>query len=83
MTLIFPYAAQTLQGKSKDTLAAHIPALRRSLESVVYRTQGMLEANNCGKAMTVGNLKNKDLEGNELSSQVMRVRVHAGVYAVI
>jgi len=38
----------------------------------------MLEANNCGKAMTVGNLKNKDLEGNELSSQVRGAHVHVG-----
>ena len=51
-------------------LANHVPFLKKSLEAVVYRVQAMLAANNCVDAFWMGNLKNRDLEGEEIMSQV-------------
>lgn len=51
-------------------LANYVPILKKSLETSVYRVHAMLAANNCGSAFWLGNLKNKDLEGQEIMSQV-------------
>lgn len=51
-------------------LANHVPFLKKSLEAVVYRVQAMMAANNCGDAFWMGNLKNRDLQGEEILSQV-------------
>lgn len=67
---------ETTEGKN-SALAAHIPPLRRTLESVVFRTKGMLEANECGQALSVGNLKHKNLAGEELSSQMVPDEIEA------
>merc|ERR1719193_1975914 len=55
---------------SDIALSNHVPALKKSLESVVFGVQAMLSANNFRDAFWMGNLKNRDLEGEEILSQV-------------
>ncbi|XP_070758514.1 Fanconi anemia group D2 protein [Enoplosus armatus] len=62
-----------LCGHSKihqDTsLTNHVPALKKSLELFVYRVKAMLTLNNCQEAFWIGNLKNRNLKGEEILSQ--------------
>lgn len=51
-----------------DPLA--IPNLKRSLEAVIFRVKEILTRSGCLGAFWMGNLKHRDLEGQELSSQV-------------
>ncbi|KAL4655975.1 Fanconi anemia group D2 protein [Arapaima gigas] len=58
----------------QDTgLTNHVPALKKSLEQFVYRVKAMLALNNCQEAFWLGNLKNRDLQGEEILSQRSRV----------
>jgi hypothetical protein len=54
--------------KTSDPLA--IPSLKKSLESVIFRVKEILTRSGCLGAFWMGNLKHRDLEGQELSSQV-------------
>jgi len=54
---------------SDISLANFVPLLKKSLEATVYRVEAMLAANNLSDAFWLGNLKNKDLEGEEILSQ--------------
>uniref|UniRef100_M3ZHF3 FA complementation group D2 n=1 Tax=Xiphophorus maculatus TaxID=8083 RepID=M3ZHF3_XIPMA len=57
-------------GHSKDTsLTNHVPAVKKSLELFVYRVKAMLTLNNCQEAFWMGNLKNRNLKGEEILSQ--------------
>ncbi|KAF7659435.1 hypothetical protein LDENG_00298030 [Lucifuga dentata] len=62
-----------LCGHSKilqDTsLTNHVPALKKSLELFLYRVKAMLTLNNCQEAFWMGNLKNRNLKGEEILSQ--------------
>ncbi|XP_006872269.1 PREDICTED: Fanconi anemia group D2 protein [Chrysochloris asiatica] len=62
-----------LCGHSKihqDTrLTKHVPLLKKTLELLVYRVEAMLILNNCQEAFWLGNLKNRDLQGEEIMSQ--------------
>ncbi|KAM4587248.1 Fanconi anemia group D2 protein isoform 2-T2 [Odontesthes bonariensis] len=54
----------------QDTsLTNHVPALKKSLELFVYRVKAMLALNNCQEAFWIGNLKNRNLKGEEILSQ--------------
>ncbi|TNN85653.1 Fanconi anemia group D2 protein [Liparis tanakae] len=54
----------------QDTsLTNHVPALKKSLELFVYRVKAMLTLNNCQEAFWIGNLKNRNLKGEEILSQ--------------
>ncbi|XP_019736648.1 Fanconi anemia group D2 protein isoform X3 [Hippocampus comes] len=54
----------------QDTsLTNHVPALKKSLELFVYRVKAMLTLNNCQGAFWIGNLKNRNLKGEEILSQ--------------
>merc|ERR1719342_1781943 len=56
---------------SKDiSLANNVPLLKRSLEVLVFRVKAMLAANDCLDAFVLGNLKNRDIHGEEILSQV-------------
>ncbi|XP_033118611.1 Fanconi anemia group D2 protein-like [Anneissia japonica] len=44
------------------SLIAHVPVMKRSLESFVYRVKAMLTLHNCQDAFWIGNLKNRDLQ---------------------
>ncbi|XP_074535183.1 Fanconi anemia group D2 protein [Halichoeres trimaculatus] len=55
----------------QDTsLTNHVPALKKSLELFVYRVKAMLMLNNCQEAFWIGNLKNRNLKGEEILSQM-------------
>ncbi|XP_013364551.1 PREDICTED: Fanconi anemia group D2 protein isoform X2 [Chinchilla lanigera] len=62
-----------LCGHSKihqDTrLTKHVPLLKKTLELLVCRVKAMLVLNNCREAFWLGNLKNRDLQGEEIVSQ--------------
>ncbi|XP_036724614.1 Fanconi anemia group D2 protein isoform X4 [Balaenoptera musculus] len=62
-----------LCGHSKihqDTkLTRHVPLLKKTLELLVCRVKAMLILNNCREAFWLGNLKNRDLQGEEIISQ--------------
>ncbi|XP_015243810.1 PREDICTED: Fanconi anemia group D2 protein isoform X3 [Cyprinodon variegatus] len=54
----------------QDTsLTNHVPAVKKSLELFVYRVKAMLMLNNCQEAFWMGNLKNRNLKGEEILSQ--------------
>ncbi|XP_036387647.1 Fanconi anemia group D2 protein [Megalops cyprinoides] len=54
----------------QDTgLTNHVPVLKKSLEQFVYRAKAMLARNHCQEAFWLGNLKNRDLKGEEILSQ--------------
>lgn len=56
---------------TKDpTLINAIPSLKKNLERVIFNVKSILEAHRCLKAFWVGNLKTKNLRGEEISSQV-------------
>ncbi|XP_071959822.1 Fanconi anemia group D2 protein-like [Antedon mediterranea] len=50
-------------------LVAHVPPMKRSLESFVYRVKVMLTLHNCQDAFWIGNLKNRNIQGTEILSQ--------------
>nr|XP_002130241.1 Fanconi anemia group D2 protein [Ciona intestinalis] len=55
---------------SKDTmLTNHVPALRRCLESFIFRVKGIFVLHNCHEAFWLGNLKNKNLKGEVILTQ--------------
>ena len=62
-----------LCGHSKihqDTrLTKHVPLLKKTLELLVCQVKAMLILNNCREAFWLGNLKNRDLQGEEIISQ--------------
>lgn len=54
----------------QDTsLTNHVPALKKSLELFIYRVKAMLMLHNCQEAFWMGNLKNRNLKGEEILSQ--------------
>ncbi|ELW63491.1 Fanconi anemia group D2 protein [Tupaia chinensis] len=54
----------------QDTrLTKHVPLLKKTLELLVCRVKAMLILNNCREAFWLGNLKNRDLQGEEIMSQ--------------
>ena len=56
--------------KIKDvSLTRYVPLLKKSLEMFVFRVKAMLGVNNCRDAFTIGNLKNKNLQGDVIESQ--------------
>ena len=52
------------------SLANNVPLLKKSLEVLVFRVKAMLAANDCLDAFVLGNLKNRDIHGEEILSQV-------------
>ncbi|XP_029455471.1 Fanconi anemia group D2 protein isoform X2 [Rhinatrema bivittatum] len=50
-------------------LTTHVPLLKKTLELFVYRVKAMLTLNSCQEAFWLGNLKNRDLQGEEILSQ--------------
>ncbi|KAM4651606.1 Fanconi anemia group D2 protein isoform 1-T3 [Discoglossus pictus] len=55
----------------QDTgLTNHVPLLKKTLELFVFRVKAMLVLNNCQEAFWLGNLKNRDLQGEEILSQM-------------
>ncbi|XP_050081321.1 Fanconi anemia group D2 protein homolog [Anopheles maculipalpis] len=55
-------------GSSAGALA-QIPFVRESVETLVYRVKAALVANRCSAVFWMGNLKNKDMQGELIASQ--------------
>ncbi|XP_062853926.1 Fanconi anemia group D2 protein isoform X2 [Trichomycterus rosablanca] len=55
--------------RQDTSLTNHVPALKKSLEQFVYRVKAMLTLNQCQEAFWLGNLKNRDLKGEEILTQ--------------
>lgn len=56
------------------SLCKQVPPLKRSMESLLFRVKGMLALHNCQEAFWLGNLKNRNIQGDEILSQVMENR---------
>lgn len=50
-------------------LTNQVPFLKKCLEAFVYRVKAMLTVNRCLEAFWLGNLKNRDIHGEEILSQ--------------
>uniref|UniRef100_A0A1I8P4T9 Fanconi anemia group D2 protein n=1 Tax=Stomoxys calcitrans TaxID=35570 RepID=A0A1I8P4T9_STOCA len=50
-------------------IVSQIPFLRETVENYVFRIKALLTANKCASVFSMGNLKNKDLHGDDLISQ--------------
>lgn len=50
-------------------LSNQVPALKKSLETFVFRVKAMLVLNDAAEAFWLGNLKNRNLKGEEIRSQ--------------
>ena len=51
-------------------LSAKVPLLKKSLDSLIVTAKAILAANNCLDAFELGTLKNKDLKGHEIQTQL-------------
>uniref|UniRef100_A0A1I8ML88 Fanconi anemia group D2 protein n=1 Tax=Musca domestica TaxID=7370 RepID=A0A1I8ML88_MUSDO len=47
-------------------IVSQIPFLRETVENYVFRVKALLTANKCASVFTMGNLKNKDIHGDDL-----------------
>ena len=56
--------------KKRSASGSAIPLLRKALEALILRVGQAVARCGCSEAFWVGNLKHRDLEGAELSSQV-------------
>lgn len=55
---------------TKDTgIMSYVPQFRLILETLIYRVKAALVANNCSAAFWMGNLRNRDLQGEDIISQ--------------
>ncbi|XP_065077562.1 Fanconi anemia group D2 protein homolog [Ochlerotatus camptorhynchus] len=52
-----------------NSLAAQIPFIRETVETLIYSVKALLAANDCASVFWMGNLKNKDLKGDLIISQ--------------
>lgn len=54
----------------KDTaLMSKVPYMRQLLETLLYKVKAALAANNCSEAFWMGNLKNKNIHGEIITTQ--------------
>lgn len=66
--IIFPFQ------KIKNTaIIVQIPLLRETIAQLLYKVKGALAANKCSSAFWMGNLKNKDIYGEEILSQTTSI----------
>jgi Fanconi anaemia protein FancD2 nuclease len=56
-------------------LVSQVPNLKFILEKLVQRVKGMLVVNKCANSMWVGNLKSRDLHGENIPSQIVEVQI--------
>ncbi|GBP16238.1 Fanconi anemia group D2 protein [Eumeta japonica] len=56
---------------TKDTaLMTKVPQMRQLLETLIYKVKAALAANNCSEAFWMGNLKNKNIRGEIIVTQL-------------
>lgn len=62
---------------SKDTgLTQFLPAIRAVMETILLRVKSIIVINNCADAFFMGSMKNRDLKGQEIPSQVSNVHIY-------
>nr|XP_039256408.1 Fanconi anemia group D2 protein-like [Styela clava] len=52
------------------SFAKQVPPLKKCLETLLFRVKGMLALHNCQEAFWLGNLKNRNIQGEEILSQI-------------
>ena len=57
--------------KKDVALSNNVPLLKRALESFVFRVKEMLALNNAVDVFWLGNLRQRDIQGQEIPSQIM------------
>ncbi|KAK9073621.1 hypothetical protein SSX86_007945 [Deinandra increscens subsp. villosa] len=57
------------KGLKQTSITSKIPATKRSLERFVFRVKALLHSSSSGCTLSIGNLKHKNLIGQEVSSQ--------------
>ncbi|CAK1548687.1 unnamed protein product [Leptosia nina] len=55
--------------KKDSVLMSKVPSMRQLLETLIYKVKAALTANNCSEAFWMGNLKNKNIHGEVITSQ--------------
>lgn len=50
-----------------------MPQIREANTELVYRVKAAIAANNCSEVLWMGNLKNRDLRGDEILSQATSI----------
>ncbi|CAH0725783.1 unnamed protein product, partial [Brenthis ino] len=55
--------------KQDTALINKVPFVKQLLETLLYKVKALLAANNCSEAFWMGNLKNKNIHGEVISSQ--------------
>ena len=55
------------------SLMRFVPTMKKCLESLVFRVKAMLVINGSYEAFWMGNLKNRDLKGNEIMNDTSRM----------
>lgn len=62
---------------SKDTgLNQFLPAIRAVMETILLRVKSIIVINNCADAFFMGSMKNRDLKGQEIPSQVSNFNIY-------
>ena len=51
-------------------MSRHVPAVKKCLEELLYRVKAMCVANNAGELFELGKLKNRNIKGEEILSQL-------------
>ena len=51
-------------------MSRHVPAVKKCLEELLYRVKAMCVANNAGELFELGKLKNRNIRGEEILSQL-------------
>ncbi|KAF9082104.1 Fanconi anemia group D2 protein [Mortierella sp. AD031] len=54
----------------EQSLTAMVPAIKKTMESLIFEVKLMLENNDASAAFWLGNLKHRNLAGEEISSQL-------------
>ncbi|KAF9198259.1 Fanconi anemia group D2 protein [Haplosporangium sp. Z 27] len=57
----------------EQTLMVMVPAIKKTMESLIFEVKLMLENNDAGAAFWLGNLKHRNLRGEEISSQLPEI----------
>lgn len=50
-----------------------MPSIRSLLESIILKVKSIMVINGCTEAFFVGSMRNKDLQGQDILSQVIHI----------
>ena len=70
ITNIMVAPQETFKSHSNVTASKYIPALKRSLETLLFKMKSLLERNNLFDLYYLGNLKHRDVQGQEILTQM-------------